>query len=147
MRIRFAFVAAVALAVGASSTPGNGIQHPETATPATTAAGALHRPDAPLPPGLIPVSRRKPAPALRVTAFDGDTVTLDGFRGRPVVVNFFESWCGTCQVEQPDLSKVATEYAGKASFLGISYQDTVDAGRAYQRRFGISYPLADGAPD
>jgi peroxiredoxin len=35
---------------------------------------------------------RRPAPALRVTAFDGRTVTLGAFRGKPVVVNFFESW-------------------------------------------------------
>jgi len=33
-----------------------------------------------------------PAPDLHVTAFDGRTVTLGGFRGQPVVVNFFESW-------------------------------------------------------
>ena len=49
----------------------------------------------------------------------------------------------TCQVEQPDLSKVAADYAGRAGFVGISRQDTVDAGRAYQRRFGVSYPLAN----
>jgi thiol-disulfide isomerase/thioredoxin len=60
-----------------------------------------------------------------------------------VVVNFFESWCGICQIEQPDLSKVAADYAGKAGFVAISYHDTVEAGRGYQRRFDISYPLAN----
>jgi peroxiredoxin len=148
MRIRFAFVAVIALAVGASTMLGDGAEPTGTAAPAaigpaSVAAGASGRPDAPPPPGLPPVARRKPAPALRVTAFDGRTVTLDSFRGRPVVVSFFESWCGICQVEQPDLSKVAAHYAGKAGFVGISYQDTVDAGRAYQRRFDVSYPLAN----
>jgi thiol-disulfide isomerase/thioredoxin len=80
---------------------------------------------------------------LRVATFDGRTVTLDDFRGRPVVVNFFESWCGICQVEQPDLSKVGADYAGKVGFVGVSYHDTVDAGRAYQRRFDVPYPLAN----
>jgi thiol-disulfide isomerase/thioredoxin len=148
MRIRFAFVVAViALAVGASTMLGAGGEAADTAAPATTAARAARaepaRPDVPMPPGLTPAARRKPAPPLRVTAFDGSTVTLDSFRGRPVVVNFFESWCGICQIEQPDLSKVAADYAGKAGFVGISYHDTVDAGRGYQRRFDVSYPLAN----
>jgi peroxiredoxin len=97
------------------------------------------------PPGLLPVARRQPAPALRVTAFDGRTVSLDGLRGRPVVVSFFESWCGTCQAEQPDLTKVAGDFAGRVGFVGVSYRDTVAAGRTYQRRFKVPYPLANDA--
>jgi thiol-disulfide isomerase/thioredoxin len=150
MRIRFALVALVALAalaLGAPTMPGDGLEAAGTATPPSTAARAatarLDKPGPPLPPGLIPVARRKPAPALRVTAFDGRTVVLDGFRGRPVVVSFFESWCGICQAEQPDLSKVAADYAGKAGFVGVSYHDTVEAGRGYQRRFDVPYPLAN----
>jgi peroxiredoxin len=95
------------------------------------------------PPGLLPVARRQPAPALQVTAFDGRTVSLAGLRGRPVVVSFFESWCGTCQAEQPDLTKVAADFAGRVGFVGVSYRDTVAAGRAYQRRFKVPYPLAN----
>jgi peroxiredoxin len=148
MRIRFALIAAVAaLAVGASTVLSNRIGQSGTAPPATTtaraAAAVLDRPGSPPPPGLTPVARRKAAPALRVTTFDGRTVTLDDFRGRPVVVNFFESWCGICQVEQPDLSKVGADYAGKVGFVGVSYHDTVDAGRAYQHRFDVPYPLAN----
>jgi thiol-disulfide isomerase/thioredoxin len=150
MRIRFALVALVAfaaLALGARTVPSDGLEAAGTATPPSTAARAapvrLDQPGPPLPPGLIPVARRKPAPALRVTAFDGRTVVLDGFRGRPVVVSFFESWCGICQAEQPDLSKVAADYAGKAGFVGVSYHDTVAAGRGYQRRFDVPYPLAN----
>ncbi len=97
------------------------------------------------PPGILPVARRRSAPALQLTAFDGRRVTVDGFRGRPVVVNFFESWCPICQAEQPDLSQVAREFAGRVGFVGVSNHDTLAAGRAYQRRFGISYPLANDA--
>jgi peroxiredoxin len=146
MRIRFV-LALLAVAVGACATPGDGVGQAGSAAPATTAASpaatARTAPVARPPPGLTPAARRKPAPALRVTAFDGRTVTLDGFRGRPVVVSFFESWCGICQAEQPDLTKVAAEFAGRAGFVGISYHDTVAAGRAYQRRFNVPYPLAN----
>ncbi|HSO51514.1 MAG TPA: redoxin domain-containing protein, partial [Actinomycetes bacterium] len=90
------------------------------------------------PPGLLPAPQRQPAPALQVTAFDGRRISLDGLDGlggRPVVVSFFESWCGTCQAEQPDLTKVAADFDGRVGFVGVSYRDTVAAGRAYQRRF------------
>ncbi len=143
MRIRFIVLAVLAVAVGACAMPGDATGQAGTAAPAATATTAGNSPARRQPPGIIPAARRKAAPALRVTAFDGRTVTLDGFRGRPVVVNFFESWCGTCQVEQPDLSKVAADYAGRAGFVGVSYHDTIAAGRAYQRRFNVPYPLAN----
>jgi hypothetical protein len=63
---------------------------PTTAPPATPKAAPETTRRAPR--GLIPTDRRQPAPDLRVTDFDGRTVTLGGFRGQPVVVNFFESW-------------------------------------------------------
>jgi thiol-disulfide isomerase/thioredoxin len=59
------------------------------------------------------------------------------------VVNFFESWCPTCKVEQPDLSRVAAKFAGRVGFVGVSYHDTVAAGLAYQHRFDVPYPLAN----
>jgi peroxiredoxin len=41
---------------------------------------------------VVPADQRQPAPDINVTAFDGRTISLGGFRGQPVVVNFFESW-------------------------------------------------------
>jgi hypothetical protein len=97
----FALLAVVALvlsACGADPGPDPG------AAPATTAPGpeptgapsstrtAPTQAPRPAPAGVVPDGRRQPAPDLEVTAFDGRTVTLGGFRGQPVVVNFFESW-------------------------------------------------------
>ena len=145
-------LAFLALAAGACAAPHDRAGQAAVATPATTTtargstapattarAGLARRP----PRGIVPVARRRTAPALRVTAVDGRTVTLDGFRGRPVVVSFFESWCPICQAEQPDLSKVAREFTGRVGFVGVSNHDTVAADRAYQRRFAVSYPLAN----
>jgi peroxiredoxin len=145
VRIRFVVLALLALAVGACATP----QAPAGRAAATSSAAAGRaaggrKEQAKLPPrGILPAARRRPAPALRVTAFDGRTITLEGFRGRPVVVSFFESWCPTCQAEQPDLTRVAAEFAGRVGFVGVSWHDTVAGGRAYQRRYGVPYPLAN----
>jgi len=146
MRIRPVLLAFLALAVGACAAPQDRAGRAAAAAPATTAAVPATTARTAHPPrGILPVAGRRPAPALRVTAFDGRTVTLDGFRGRPVVVNFFESWCPICQAEQPDLSQVARELSARVGFVGVSYHDTVAAGRAYQRRFGVSYPLGNDA--
>jgi peroxiredoxin len=145
MHVRVVLLALLTVAVGACATPQDGTGQAAAAPATTTAArvAAPQRQAKALPPGIVPAARRRPAPDLRVTAFDGRQVTLDGFRGKPVVVSFFESWCPTCRVEQPDLSKVAAEFAGRVGFVGVSYHDTVAAGRAYQRRFHVGYPLAN----
>jgi peroxiredoxin len=140
MRVRFVLVALLMVVMGACATPqgGTGQAAPEgPATPATGPTTTARRHADPAPPGILP------APALRVTAFDGRTVTLDRAQGLPVVVSFFESWCPICEVEQPDLSRAAADLAGRVDFVGVSYHDTVAAGRAYQRRYKVGYPLAN----
>ena len=51
------------------------------------------------------------------------------------------SGCSTAQTGHQDSKKLTT--AGRAGFVGVSYHDTVPDGRAYQRRFGVPYPLAN----
>jgi thiol-disulfide isomerase/thioredoxin len=147
MRIRSFLLALLALAVGACSAAPDSGGPVATGAPTSTMAGRASTASRVQtkfpPPGLLPATRRKPAPALRVTAFGGRTFSLDRLRGRPVVVSFFESWCGICQAEQPDLTELAGDFAGRVGFVGVSYRDSVAAGRAYQRRFNVPYPLAN----
>jgi peroxiredoxin len=151
MRIRLVLLGLLAVTMTACAAPRDTPRQAVATAPTTTAAPATQASTASTAParrpprGIVPVARRQAAPALHVTAFDGSTVTLEDFRGRPLVVNFFESWCPICQAEQPDLSKVARQFAGRVGFVGVSNHDTVAAGRAYQRRFGIGYPLANDA--
>jgi peroxiredoxin len=146
MRLRVLQPILLAVVVGACAAPQDPSGQAAPAAPAATATSAAPAPKGPanpLPPGMLAAERRRPAPPLRVTAFDGRVVDLERSRGRPVVVSFFESWCPICEVEQPDLSRVAAGYAGQVDFVGVSYHDTVAAGRAYQRRFDVPYPLAN----
>jgi peroxiredoxin len=153
MGLRPLLLALLALVVGACATPSDPAGQPAATTSSPTAisraAGTSPAEDPPAedppPPGIIAPARRQPAPDLQVTAFHGSIVTLDQFRGRPAVVSFFESWCPICQTEQPDLSKVAKQFAGQVGFVGVSNHDTVAAGRAYARRFQVPYPLANDA--
>ncbi|HEX6548695.1 MAG TPA: SCO family protein [Candidatus Dormibacteraeota bacterium] len=63
-----------------------------------------------------------PAPPFSLTGYDGRRVALDQFRGRPVVVNFFASWCAPCQVELPLLQSAATAHRD-VQFILIDYLD------------------------
>jgi peroxiredoxin len=156
MRPRFTLLAlAASLAVAAAACVGDPPSGQGAGGPATTATAPTTAPPAtveaapettrPAPHGLIPVAHRKPAPPLEVTDFDGRAHTLAAYRGRPVVVNFFESWCVVCRTEQNDLDDVAEDFEGRVRFLGVSNHDTVSEGRKYQRQFEIPYPLANDA--
>ena len=77
----------------ATTTPAPSVTQATTPKPATSGLAAtttLGPPPRAL--AILPAGERRTAPDLSVTAFDGRTVTLGGFRGQPVVVNFFESW-------------------------------------------------------
>ena len=107
MRHRFALLAllaALAMAVaGCAGDPpsgsGAGVP-PTTAAPAAAAPVTSEAtPDTSLraPKGVVPAGERRPAPGIEVTDFDGKAISLAELRGRPVVVNFFESWCVVCR--------------------------------------------------
>jgi len=82
------------------------------------------------------------APDFTVNVIGGKSVSLKDFRGKPVVVNFWASWCPPCNEEAPVLAKVAQAYKGRVPFLGIVVQDTVANVKKFEKKFGIAYPNA-----
>jgi cytochrome c biogenesis protein CcmG/thiol:disulfide interchange protein DsbE len=76
-----------------------------------------------------------------------DLPTLDGtgrvrladFKGRPVVVNFFASWCGPCQQELPDLAAAARKLTGRVAFVAVNAKElSAPAGIALARSKGLA---------
>lgn len=82
----------------------------------------------------------RPAPGLALAALDGSVVDLAGLRGRPVVVNFWASWCIPCRDEAPLLRQAAARYRDRVAFLGVVYQDGQESARAFLDRYGLDYP-------
>ena len=56
----------------------------------------------------------------------GETINLAQFRGRPVVLNFWATWCGPCYEEHPTLVANARQLQPSVQFLGVVFQDTED---------------------
>lgn len=92
---------------------------PEQAVPATAASPAV--PPAPARAGQIDRSHRgTPAIAARFTAPDGKPVTLADFRGRPVLLNLWATWCAPCIVEMPALDRLAARGGATPMVLAVS---------------------------
>jgi cytochrome oxidase Cu insertion factor (SCO1/SenC/PrrC family) len=87
------------------------------------------------------------APAFKLRTMQGGDVSLDDFRGRPVVINFWASWCAACTTEMPLLEAQARAQP-RVSLLLLDYRDDPAAARAFLQRIHVSAPAAldaDGA--
>ncbi|HXS64495.1 MAG TPA: TlpA disulfide reductase family protein [Streptosporangiaceae bacterium] len=69
-------------------------------------------------------------------------VSLSGYAGRPVIVNFFASWCGPCQQETPLLAQFYRSHDGKVAVVGIDDNDHTSKALAFLHEKGAGYPVA-----
>ncbi|MGC1964957.1 MAG: TlpA disulfide reductase family protein, partial [Candidatus Acidiferrales bacterium] len=86
----------------------------------------------------------KAAPAFTVKTLDGHTISLAGYRGKALLVNFWATWCGECLLEMPRLAQLRQEYAGQGfEVLGVLTDDaSPEKVRTILRKNGVSYPIA-----
>ncbi len=100
----------------------------------------LTRKEAPGPAG-VGTRVNRPAPDFALTLFSGEQIALSGLRGKPVVINFWASWCPPCREEAPTLEKVWRAYKDKGvAFIGVDIQDRTSDALAYIKEFDITYP-------
>lgn len=89
----------------------------------------------------------RPAPSFALREVDtGNTLSLDQFRGKPVVLNFWATWCGPCYEEHPVLVANARALQPQVQFIGVVFQDTEEKIQRFLRERGSAYPtLIDDA--
>lgn len=78
----------------------------------------------------------------RVESFDGHSWQLSKFAGRPMVVNFWGSFCPPCLSELPLLSAMAHKYRDQITFIGLAVGSSAEDVAALVKKFHISYPIA-----
>ncbi|MGH9230709.1 MAG: TlpA family protein disulfide reductase [Acidimicrobiales bacterium] len=98
-----------------------------------------------------------PAGELPASAADVALAALDGgpdrklgelLGSKPVVINFFASWCVPCVTEMPAFERVHQDVGDRVTIIGIAYQDSDEDARATVERTGVTYPtFGDGGQD
>ena len=91
-------------------------------------AGSAAQTDSQSPEAEAMQMRGKAAPAFTLVTLDGKKVSLSDYKGRPVLVNFWATWCGPCKVEMPWFEEFNKQYAAQG-FVILGLADDVDAGK------------------
>lgn len=89
------------------------------------------------------------APRIGAAAIPFDLKTLDGrpanlgtFRGKPLVLNFFASWCDPCREEMPLINELATKAGTNYSILGVAVEDSRAAVTQFAKESKLVFPIA-----
>jgi cytochrome c biogenesis protein CcmG/thiol:disulfide interchange protein DsbE len=84
----------------------------------------------------------KAAPGFRIAVYDGDSLSLEGLKGKPVVLNFWASWCyPACYEEAPLLEATWRKYKNQGLMMvGVDIQDKEVDGREFMARFNFTFP-------
>ena len=98
--------------------------------------------------GLGLVRRAEPPePGDRAPAFEAPllgeegTFSLEDVRGKPVLINFWASWCAPCEDEAPHLARAHELYGDRVQFVGVDIKDSATDAVAFARRHGLAYTL------
>ncbi len=81
------------------------------------------------------------APDFTLPTIQGEWVTLSDLRGRPVVLNFWATWCPPCRAEIPDIQRVHERLGHRVHILGVDQGEMANVITPFGLEMGITYPL------
>jgi len=82
----------------------------------------------------------KSAPDFALKNLDHETVSLAALKGKPVVINFWSTWCEPCKTEHETLQRGSVAFGDRVQFLGVIYQDDAGAAQQYLASRSNHYP-------
>ena len=89
----------------------------------------------------VKAGERPRAPERELPLLAGGTGSLTRWRGKPVIVNFWASWCAPCKEEAPLLEDAHRRLRARGgTVLGVTVSDASDDSKAFMRKYGITFP-------
>jgi cytochrome c biogenesis protein CcmG, thiol:disulfide interchange protein DsbE len=95
----------------------------------------------------IKVADRKPAPTFNRTALSGEPVDLRRFAGKPVVINFFASWCAPCKEEAAGTARIGREFGARVHMVAVAVDDKGPAAQRFASHYGWTWPVVNDPSD
>jgi len=118
--------------------------HQAAPPPSAVAVGEATGAEPSAPPPASPPKVPDRVPPLKLPATDGRAHSLTDWKGRPLVVNFWATWCDPCRREIPLLKALRREHAAdRLEIVGIAV-DSLESVQKYATEHGIDYPLLVG---
>jgi thiol-disulfide isomerase/thioredoxin len=88
------------------------------------------------------------APDFAFSSFQGERLRLSDFRGQPVLINFWASWCGPCRTEMPDLESALQRYSDqRLVIIGVNYGERFEPARAFIQELDVELTAFAYDPD
>lgn len=84
------------------------------------------------------------APDFTLKTLDGNQVSLSQFRGHPVLINFWASWCAPCRLEMPELVRAYEAHKGEGFIVlavNVTYQDSLEDAQRFVAEFDMTFPV------
>ena len=80
-------------------------------------------------------------PDFELTSLDNSVIHINQYSGKPVIVNFWATWCVPCKQEMPLLERYYTDQNGKLIILGINYEEPLEIARPFVLENQITFPV------
>lgn len=77
---------------------------------------------------------------IKIYDKDGNAVMLSDSEGKPVILNFWATWCGYCIQEMPDIEEAFKEHGDEIQFLIVNTDDGIEKGEAFIKNKGYTFP-------
>lgn len=100
------------------------------------------------PDAFLVTDEGKPAPAFRLTTFDGKTVSLDDYRGRVILLDFWATFCPPCVEALPELQALYNAHSARGLIvLGVTVDDRAPLVKKATTRAKVTYPILQSTPE
>jgi cytochrome c biogenesis protein CcmG, thiol:disulfide interchange protein DsbE len=89
----------------------------------------------------LPPTVGSPVSDFSLPVLSGGSLNLSTLKGKPVVINFWATWCGPCKQEMPLLQQYAQKYSERFALFGVDFQEEPDVVQTFVDSLGLTFPI------